>query len=166
LWLPNPRSVICSKNFVRNKRSNDPRSPSYVPSLFPKVYKKKLTDSNQADERYKRTISRKIRTTTITEKIETDTENCFLVEKNCASQFASVGTQVGFDNCGNNNFIFSCIHEGNSASTQACIPFSFLNHLNNGSKLTPSDKACGVDHREILSCLSCEAFHGFESIKN
>jgi len=161
--LPNPRSVICSKHFVGNKRSNDPRSPSYVPSLFPKVYKKKLTDSNQADERYKRTLSRKIRSTTITEKIETDTENCFLVEKNCASQFASVGTQVGFDNCGNNNFIFSCIHEGNSASTQACIPFSFLNHLNNGSKPTPSDKTCGVDHRESLSC---EAFHGFESIKN
>lgn len=158
--------MICSKHFVGNTRSNDPRSPSYVPSLFPKVYKKKLIDSNQADERYKRILNRKIQTTTITEKIETDTENGFLVENNCTSQFASVGIQVSFDNCGNNNFNFSCIHEGNSVSTQACIPFSFSNYLNCGSKPTSSDKACGVDHRESLSCLSCEAFHGFESIKN
>jgi len=89
-----------------------------------------------------------------------------LVENSCTSQFASVGIQVGFDNCGNNNFIFSCIHEGNSVSIQACIPFHFSNHLNSGSKPTSSVKACGVYHRESLSCLSCEVFHGFESFKN
>lgn len=166
MWQPNPRSVICSQHFIGNNRSNDPKSPAYIPSLFPKVYKKIITDTNQADERYKRTLNRELKTSSKPGEIETETEYGFLVENECVLKTATVSTQVGFDNCGDKNFSFSCIFEGNNVSTQACIPFSFSSHLDSITKPASSDKACGVDQGKSLSCLSCEAFHGFKSIKN
>ncbi|CAI6357105.1 unnamed protein product [Macrosiphum euphorbiae] len=40
-WRPSVHSVVCSAHFINNNRSLDPRSPSYIPSIFPEVYKKK-----------------------------------------------------------------------------------------------------------------------------
>ncbi|XP_049273741.1 uncharacterized protein LOC119399602 isoform X3 [Rhipicephalus sanguineus] len=37
-WEPTKNSRICSKHFINGKRSNDPRSPAYVPTIFPSVY--------------------------------------------------------------------------------------------------------------------------------
>ncbi|XP_075725607.1 uncharacterized protein LOC119178673 isoform X6 [Rhipicephalus microplus] len=37
LWQPTQHSKICSHHFVNGEKSNDPRSPAYVPTLFPSV---------------------------------------------------------------------------------------------------------------------------------
>lgn len=70
------------------------------------MYKKKITDAKQAEERYKRTLNRKFKSLSKTEEIENKTENSFLVENECIVKTVTVSTQVGFDNCGDNNFIF------------------------------------------------------------
>ncbi|KAL1426848.1 hypothetical protein MTO96_017928 [Rhipicephalus appendiculatus] len=38
-WQPTKHSKICSHHFVNGEKSNDPRSPAYVPTLFPSVHR-------------------------------------------------------------------------------------------------------------------------------
>ncbi|XP_077511431.1 THAP domain-containing protein 1-like isoform X1 [Amblyomma americanum] len=38
-WEPTKNTRICSKHFLHGERSNDPRSPAYIPSIFPSVYR-------------------------------------------------------------------------------------------------------------------------------
>ena len=35
LWEPKGQDLVCSVHFVGNKKSNDPKSSSYFPSIFP-----------------------------------------------------------------------------------------------------------------------------------
>lgn len=51
-WIPTKNSVICSGHFVGNRKSLHPRSPSYILTIFPKLYKKKLNDPLQQSARY------------------------------------------------------------------------------------------------------------------
>lgn len=108
-------SVICSNHFIWNKRSNDPRSPSSIPSIFPNVYKKKKTDSKQADDRYKRKLCRDMQSTSFLEEQQSSVS---LVENISITQFVTVGTKITFNNSDNQNFIFSCTYDGNNVSTQ------------------------------------------------
>ncbi|XP_016837129.1 THAP domain-containing protein 4-like [Nasonia vitripennis] len=38
-WSPTSNDLICSAHFVGNKKSEEQNSPSYVPTIFPTVYK-------------------------------------------------------------------------------------------------------------------------------
>lgn len=51
LWQPMAHSLVCSDHFIGNKRSKDPRSPVYVPSVFPKIYKRQSTNEQQQNYR-------------------------------------------------------------------------------------------------------------------
>lgn len=44
-WEPTKRTVICSRHFVDNKVSNIQTSLSYIPTIFPEVYRKKAPDT-------------------------------------------------------------------------------------------------------------------------
>ena len=57
-WKPHNRSRICSDHFIGNKKSEDPRSPSYNPTTFPSIYRKKYTSDNVAFGRYQRFLKR------------------------------------------------------------------------------------------------------------
>ncbi|XP_033229579.1 uncharacterized protein LOC117181117 [Belonocnema kinseyi] len=57
-WIPENKSRICSKHFIGNEKSNDPRSPSYNPTIFPPAYKKLCVNSEQALNRYRRVLKR------------------------------------------------------------------------------------------------------------
>ena len=35
LWQPSSSSLVCSQHFLGGKKSNDPGSPAFVPSVFP-----------------------------------------------------------------------------------------------------------------------------------
>ncbi|XP_049274464.1 uncharacterized protein LOC119402122 isoform X1 [Rhipicephalus sanguineus] len=37
-WEPTKNARICSQHFLNGKRSNDPRSPAYEPTIFPSVH--------------------------------------------------------------------------------------------------------------------------------
>lgn len=51
-------SLICSEHFIGNCKSKDPKSPSFIPSLFPSVYKKRCINEQQASNRYQRSRHR------------------------------------------------------------------------------------------------------------
>lgn len=44
---------------LATKKSNDPQSPSYVPSIFPEVYKKSKCNHRQQQERCNRVVNKK-----------------------------------------------------------------------------------------------------------
>ncbi|KAK8773392.1 hypothetical protein V5799_012078 [Amblyomma americanum] len=37
-WVPTRNSRVCSYHFVDGKKSDDPRKPGYVPTIFPRAY--------------------------------------------------------------------------------------------------------------------------------
>lgn len=51
-------SLVCSDHFIGNRRSKDPRSPAYVASVFPKIYKRQSTNEQQQNYRYQRNLQR------------------------------------------------------------------------------------------------------------
>ncbi|KAJ8680000.1 hypothetical protein QAD02_015787 [Eretmocerus hayati] len=53
-WMLKPHDRICSAHFFDNDKSDDPQSPSYVPTVFPPVYPTKKIDSKSAATRFKR----------------------------------------------------------------------------------------------------------------
>ena len=60
-WQPSDYSWICSAHFVSGKKSNDPLSPDYVPSVFmyvPSPHKQKI---KRKLERYKERVRTKKR---------------------------------------------------------------------------------------------------------
>jgi len=75
------------------------------------------------------------------------------------------GSQAAFDVNDTQDFVFSCCFDGKNLSTQASIP-SVSNSLNSDCKPKLIDKSSGVDSSNNLSYLYCEAFHGFQSVKN
>ncbi|XP_033218952.1 uncharacterized protein LOC117174200 [Belonocnema kinseyi] len=54
LWQPSVHSIICSVHFVGNKKSEHPLSPSYNPTIFLEVYKKRPVNMKTAVERHRR----------------------------------------------------------------------------------------------------------------
>jgi len=70
-------------------------------------------------------------------------------------------TQVAFDGI-ENYFVFNCEYEGNNAATQVTIPNNFMEF----NKPKTEDKSCGIESSNNNSCLSCNTFHGFQSIES
>ncbi|XP_077484819.1 THAP domain-containing protein 11-like isoform X2 [Amblyomma americanum] len=46
-WLPTTATRICSDHFVGNCRSEISSHPSYIPTIFPPVYRKKAANQNR-----------------------------------------------------------------------------------------------------------------------
>ncbi|KAK0077976.1 hypothetical protein PV326_009675, partial [Microctonus aethiopoides] len=57
-WLPKAWDCICSEHFVGNKKSSDPSSPSYAPTIFPFVYKRKTFNAKAALAKHERFSAR------------------------------------------------------------------------------------------------------------
>lgn len=55
-WQPRKGTLICSRHFVDNAVSTVESHPSYIPTVFPPVYRKKAPDG----ERHKRYVERDI----------------------------------------------------------------------------------------------------------
>ncbi|XP_046601659.1 uncharacterized protein LOC124295486 [Neodiprion lecontei] len=58
-WTPKPHHVICNSHFIGKKKSDDPASPSYAPTLFPPVYHAKQLNERAVLSRYNRLINRR-----------------------------------------------------------------------------------------------------------
>lgn len=162
LWYPKPHSVICSEHFVGNKRSNDSNSPSYIPSLFPEVYKKKQVNIKQLSDRYIRTSNRQDKKLKMMINDDKSSEVEIIEPLQCESLncVSNVGIQVMFDFNNTNPFKFECEFNklNNDVGTQANIPL-----LNNISKISNTkDIACGPN----VSCLNMNSFLGYHSITN
>ncbi|KAH9633851.1 hypothetical protein HF086_013740 [Spodoptera exigua] len=51
-WSPKPHDKICSEHFIGGKKSEEQLSPSYVPTIFPTIYRKKKVNQSQVLARY------------------------------------------------------------------------------------------------------------------
>lgn len=126
-----------------------------------------MVDSEQSCSRYQRAIKRhKMKSTT---SVFEDTTDCNLDDmlidnprKTLSTCDAS--TQVAFEPVESVQFSFECSFENQNVRTQVTSANVF-HGFHNILKST-SDKSCGPDSDSINSCLSCDKFHGFNSIKN
>lgn len=156
LWQPTKNSKICSQHFIGNEKSGHPLNPSYVPTLFPDIYKS--VKNEHSVKRFKRYLKR-IQTnesdhchSEITDEIEVDN----------TVKMINFSSQVNFDYTGE-IFCFESTHYTCDVSTQATIPTNSHPHFR--SEHT-ADKAVGVEAVHPYDCLSCNGFHGFTSINN
>ncbi|KAF4529538.1 hypothetical protein B566_EDAN014384 [Ephemera danica] len=84
-WMPVKRStIICSAHFVGGKKSDEMHSPSYVPTIFPDIYKRKGPLSSLAQARYERIKARKAM-----EKQKDCSEAVELISPTTASNFVN-----------------------------------------------------------------------------
>ncbi|XP_068085825.1 uncharacterized protein [Anabrus simplex] len=71
-WQPTPHSRICSVHFIGNRRSGHPENPAYVPTIFPKEYKKINISNDLAAQHIKRVLNRKRKVREENEILEID----------------------------------------------------------------------------------------------
>ncbi|XP_077508110.1 uncharacterized protein LOC144119336 [Amblyomma americanum] len=74
LWEPTKHSRICSNHFVNGEKSNDPRSPAYLPTLFPSEYRLTKTPSAYRYERLRSRKQSKEPTSSCVQEVATDEE--------------------------------------------------------------------------------------------
>lgn len=53
-WLPKEHTRICSTHFVGNCKSDISQHPSYIPTIFPSIYRKKAPDQEKAQRQQAR----------------------------------------------------------------------------------------------------------------
>ncbi|XP_064461566.1 uncharacterized protein LOC135371441 [Ornithodoros turicata] len=58
LWSPNSNTRICAAHFVGGVKADEEPSPSYVPSIFPKVYERSTRNPDAMTARYARAAER------------------------------------------------------------------------------------------------------------
>ncbi|KAK0169369.1 hypothetical protein PV327_011619, partial [Microctonus hyperodae] len=61
-WYPKPSDLICSDHFIGSKKSDESASPSYVPTIFPSIYRAKISNESVAISRYRRFMERRKKT--------------------------------------------------------------------------------------------------------
>jgi len=172
LWTPNLYSVICSAHFIGNNRSSDQRSPSYVPTLFPQSYKRKVCDATQQEYRYHRILKRQKNICSSTVLNPNNINECSTIQAsqvhtNNIISTCDISTQVGFEVLNTNQFVFECLFfENNNVSTQITSQHSLSSNKFQDKFIMKADKSCGPESINTSSCLSCDKFHGYYSIKN
>ncbi|KAH9631962.1 hypothetical protein HF086_000299, partial [Spodoptera exigua] len=58
-WQPKRHDTICSEHFIGGKKSDAVASPSYVPTIFPSIYRCKKINHSQVTARYNRFMTRR-----------------------------------------------------------------------------------------------------------
>ncbi|KAJ8720636.1 hypothetical protein PYW08_006101 [Mythimna loreyi] len=58
-WYPRPNDLICSAHFIGGKKSDESASPSYIPTIFPSIYRSKIPNESAAMSRYKRLMKKR-----------------------------------------------------------------------------------------------------------
>lgn len=147
LWFPKKYSVICSKHFIGNERSKHPNNPSYIPTIFPEVKKKRNINVNQQFTGFERALKRQ-KTNLFSSNNDDDNLNTPFLEaneRNNTKLTCDSSTQVTFENIPNNPFSFSCSFEVNAVGTQITSP--------------------GSDSSSNNCCSVCDKFHGLNYIK-
>lgn len=165
VWEPIRSSLICSSHFVGNKCSKDPKSPSFIPTIFPEIYKKKSSNHHQQTARYNRNRNRQGNTanTIVTNNIDTIEPSIepYLSNDNIKS-VRNVSAQVAFEVNDIDLFTFDCCFiDSNNAKTQVSMPYKFNSYT--FGRPTTRDQSCGLDTTDQLTLKS---FCNYESVMN
>lgn len=150
-------------------KSNDPRSPSYNPTIFPVVYKSTAVPSSS---RYKRLLQRKSKeqhaNTTVEEAVMAEEDSWDARSNNSGTPDASTQTedqQFPVHTDGGPN-IFTCFLNGGNAETQANLSPVMVRKdaCCRTSYYGQDDAACDPVCAELLEKKG--GFHGYENVKN
>ncbi len=85
-WIPSKNSKVCSSHFIDNKKSDDPTSPSYLPTIFPTNHRPEVTE--QELQRFERAKRR--RTGTCSTDPDTINEDNSVSQMSCEDEVTSV----------------------------------------------------------------------------
>ncbi|XP_057333615.1 uncharacterized protein LOC130672865 [Microplitis mediator] len=183
-WTPRPTDCICSDHFVGGKKAEEAASPSYIPTIFPSVYKKSKINEKTALSRHARFLNRRLaekeKTPTTSSNASATAENKKIiidnevldvtavsekVDKSCQIDFFSTAIEIDKTFvC--NRYIYSHTDKCD-AEIQTNIPeatrrkFIF-------SKPKCSDKQCGTPTKTFVDQsteTSVKSFVGFDSIE-
>ncbi|XP_016662321.1 uncharacterized protein LOC100160767 [Acyrthosiphon pisum] len=179
-WEPIRSSLVCSSHFVNNKCSKDPKSPSFIPTIFPEIYKKKSSNHHQQTARYKRTCNRQENNATIDTIVTNDTDTIVTndidtivtndidtiepyISNDNIKSVRNVSTQAAFEVNDIEIFTFDCCFiDSNNVKTQVSMPYKF-NSYTLGGRPTTRDQSCGLDTPDQLIP---KTFWSYESVKN
>lgn len=159
--------VVCSAHFVGNIPSKNPNSPAYIPTLFPNTYKKISINEMQQNDRHDRYKAKQRKCNTATPLTMKINYSNLEINENLVSTNRShdIGTQVAFDVSDVQCFSFECTFERGNNSVSTFVA-SISNKMLTNSKKILVDKSCGPISDNTISCLDCQKFHGYESIKH
>ncbi|XP_048514963.1 uncharacterized protein LOC112694884 [Athalia rosae] len=175
-WVPKPCDCICSDHFIGGKKSEEELSPSYIPTIFPSIYKCSKVNESSALNRYKRVMNRRMKAqlpstsnaeSNVIESVEVMTENPPVV-----SSKVDQGCQIDFySNSDINSQIFTCnryvIDDLCHAETQTEIvedTRSIKIHIGNKKFV---DKECGTPKKTFVdkeSQANSKHLNGFTSV--
>ncbi|XP_053681555.1 THAP domain-containing protein 5-like [Sabethes cyaneus] len=154
-WMPTKHSRICSAHFENNTKSNHPLSPSFVPTIFPKLYMKNRLPVNSTErfirlqKRTKSTVARCSLSDTTRKRVpemstEAEVGETISTQKRRAQDQC---TQVDFLeseavlDC--NMFICTQVINGESRDVQTQI--SSVTGKKGFKLVKPASKSCGTD---------------------
>lgn len=134
--------------------------------------KKKTGNTTQQNSRYQRILKRQKKICSSTVLNPDDTNESFTIQTsqvhtNDIFLTCDVSTQVGFELINTNQFLFECSFSGeNNVSTQITSQHCITSNKFQNKLINKCDKSCGPESINTSSCLSCDKFHGYYSIKN
>ncbi|XP_077511510.1 uncharacterized protein LOC144121911 [Amblyomma americanum] len=161
LWELTKHSRICSNHFVNGEKCNDPRSPAYLPTLFPSEYRCTKTPSVDIYERFRSREQSREPTSSCVQEPAAD-------EEGYDSTNGLIIVEIQTDPCAwtlepDMQSLFLCCMQDSSADTQATFP----------SKKETKDAAWGTsygvkastcDPANIDSLKSTSGFRGYPSV--
>ncbi|XP_043281254.1 uncharacterized protein [Venturia canescens] len=176
-WIPKPYDYICSDHFMGGKKSEEEASPSYVPTIFPPIYKSSKVNESSALSRFKRLMDRQLKRTlpstiraepNVIESVEKAIENSPVI---LTEQTVDQECQVNFYSEGDvNSQTFICNRYVNEGICYAEIQTEIVDDtrsikINSNNKKFVS-KACGTPPKKLIhqETQADNNFNGFESI--
>ncbi|KAM3960703.1 uncharacterized protein ACR2FA_005297 [Aphomia sociella] len=168
-WSPKPHDTICSEHFIGGKKSDAQASPSYVPTIFPTVYRKKIGNS-QALARYTRLIKRRpiiVSDTTLNEIKKEGNElnqtQPLVVNQGCQVNMFSES------NLRETTFICNRLIYSNHCDAEIQVDIAKTSRIVTTNNSRKKDKSCGTDkklYKHQSTETKSQEFVGISSIKN
>ncbi|KAL1431515.1 hypothetical protein MTO96_014035 [Rhipicephalus appendiculatus] len=145
-WEPTKNSRICSQHFINGERSNDPRSPAYVPTIFPSVCGRTKHGTSKSYQRL-RAREQKVDSITDSQALEDVMVDCTSEEEKI-----SVGSQT--DPCdwraqSDTPSLFLCCMQGCNAETQVASSVCIKVEQSSPRTTPPHDVTCADVKQEF-----------------
>lgn len=172
-WTPNSSARICSSHFVNGRKSNIATHPSYNPTVFPDVYKVRLSIGSDNLERFKR-WQKNTSDRSFDQHQPNDTDGVKEGENSSSSSDAPVAYELepaadaqkaqdqacqteGVEATSTMFSVFICLSQGTEASTQ--VSHGTFTDAEVQCGPTTTSRHSGPDHRT-------SSFNGYDSVSS
>ncbi|CAD6229884.1 GSCOCG00012145001-RA-CDS [Cotesia congregata] len=175
-WVPKPCDCICSDHFIGGKKSEEELSPSYIPTIFPSIYKCSKVNESSALNRYKRVMNRRMKAqlpstsnaeANVIESVEVMTENppvvSSKVDQGCQIDFYS-SSDINSQTFTCNRYVKDDLWHAETRTEIVEDTRSIKIHIGNKKFV---DKECGTPKKTFVdkeSQANSKHFNGFTSV--